>query len=197
MLKSDHQLLAQLRAGDERATALWFQTYQPRLTAYISRKLSQPLDVEELVQETFINCLRSLPNFKGNSSLYTWMCSIANHEVADYFRKRYAKKFIKALPLADFIFGDELKSNQSLDLLDAHQTAETINRVFTKIGRENQELLLLKYVDGQKVKEIARQFGRTPKAIESDLFRARRDFREHYLELTAADEVRKNAGGGE
>ena len=179
-VREEAQLLQRLQAGDEKAVTRWFKLYQPRLARYVAQKLDKPLDAEEIVQEVFINCLRALPSFKGKSSLYTWMCSIANHEVADYFRKRYAKKFIHALPLADFILGEP----DELIIQDAHQTAESLNRVFGQIGAKSKELLLLKYVDGKKVKDIARQFGRSVKAIESDLFRARRDFRSAYQEMT-------------
>ena len=69
-------------------------------------------------------------------------------------------------------------------MLDAHQTAQIIDQVFKKLGTETKELLLQKYIDKRQVKDIAAQAGRTPKAIESDLFRARRDFRHYYLEMT-------------
>ena len=183
LYQDESLLIRDLRAGLERATTFWFHQYEPRLSAYVARKLDKPLDAEEIVQEVFINCLKALPNFKGNSKLFTWMCSIANHEIADYFRKRYAKKFIHALPLADFLLGTD--TDNSLKILDAHQTAETLHRVFSKIGHHYQELLLLKYVDQKKVKDIARQLGRSPKSIESDLFRARRDFREQYQRFEA------------
>lgn len=175
-------LLRDLRLGLPQATTFWFKTYEPKLSAYIARKLDKPLDAEEIVQEVFINCLKALPNFKSHSKIFTWMCSIANHEIADYFRKRYAKKFIHALPLADFLLGDQ--TDEALQILDAHQSAELIHKVFQKIGHHYQELLLLKYVDQKKVKDIARQLGKSVKSVESDLFRARRDFRTHYLEIS-------------
>lgn len=100
------------------------------------------------------------------------MKSIARHEVADYYRKRYAKKALRTLPLSELVLGVEI-SNSS-------ETSEKVVAVLKKMKRDYQELLLLKYVDRKKVKDIARELGRTVKAVESDLFRARRDFRVLY-----------------
>ena len=173
----DSQLLDRLQAGDDQAVTHWFKTYEKRIKHYIMRRVDHPQDVEELVQEVFINCLRNLARFKGKSSLYTWMCAIANHEIADYFRKRYAKKFIHTLPLADYLFNEEVV------IEDAHGLAEKLDHVFAKIGLATKELLLLKYIDKKAVKDIAQQFGKTNKAIESDLFRARQEFKSAFFDL--------------
>ena len=45
------------------------------------------------------------------------------------------------------------------------------------MGSQSQELLMKKYVDKKRVKELAQEFGRSEKAIESELFRARKEFR--------------------
>lgn len=174
MQLEDNQLLLKLRTGDERAVAEWYQSYELRLKRYIMRRIDETQDAEELLQEVFINCLRNLAYFKGKSSLYTWMCSIANHEIADFFRKRYAKKFIHTLPLADYFFSEEVK------IENAHALAERMEAAFSKIGQATKELLLLKYVDRKTVSDIAIKHGKTKKAIESDLFRARQAFKAAY-----------------
>lgn len=168
----DQQLLTRLKNGDSRAVRQWFQDYHDDLLRFVLTKISDKADGEEIVQETFINCLKHLPFFRGRSSLATWMKSIARHEVADYYRKRYAKKALRTLPLSELVLGVEI-SNSS-------ETSEKVVAVLKKMKRDYQELLLLKYVDRKKVKDIARELGRTVKAVESDLFRARRDFRVLY-----------------
>ena len=60
---------------------------------------------------------------------------------------------------------------------DAHETAILVKQVLKKMGSQSQELLMKKYVDKKRVKELAQEFGRSEKAIESELFRARKEFR--------------------
>lgn len=175
MDKTDAKLFSKLKSGDAKAVQEWFEAYHDRLLKFVTVKVSSEKDAEEIVQDTFMSCLRHLPLFRGNSSIWTWMCTIARHEVADYFRKKYAKKAIHALAL------DEMLLSVPID--DAHHISEKVKVALAKLKKEYRELLLLKYVDKKKVKEIAQELGRSVKAVESDLFRARIAFREVYAQL--------------
>lgn len=171
----EEKLIDRLRHGESTASREWFEKYAPALTKFISYKISNPLDIEEIVQEIFINCLKHLPVFSGKSSIKTWMQAVARHEIADYYRKKYAKKIIKTLPLHELILSEPL--------LNASQISAKVGVVLGKMRHDYQELLLLKYVDGKKVKAIARELKRSFKSVEADLFRARKDFKELYVSV--------------
>jgi RNA polymerase sigma-70 factor (ECF subfamily) len=169
VLIPDDQLLADLRTGDSRAVELWFAQYHDRVLQYVITRISIEKDAEEIVQETFMNCLKHLPLFRGNASIWTWMCGIAKHEISDYFRKRYAKKALRTLPLGEMLLADSVTTTS--------EQVEVVQKVLKNMSSEYVELLLKKYLDRKKVKDIAREVGRSVKAIESDLFRAREEFK--------------------
>lgn len=171
----EQQLLRELRAGHKSAVRRWFKLFAPYLLRVATHRLSLKEDAEEIVQETFVNCLKQLPLFRGRSRLRTWMISILNHEIADYYRKQYAKRAIRMTPLADFLL--------ATPVLGASETAERVRAVLAHMTRQKKELLMLKYVDKKRVEEIAQSWGKTVKSIESELFRARREFRALYVEL--------------
>jgi RNA polymerase sigma-70 factor (ECF subfamily) len=187
MLKNlkESQLLQALRLGESNAVRQWYQEYGPKVRTFIAQKISSEADVDELVQETFMNCLKHLPLFRGEAGIWTWMCGVAKHEVSDYYRKKYAKKAITALPLSELLVGAHIQG--------AHETSEQITEhvahVLQSLSEEAQEVLLMKYVDGKKVEEIAEQLQRSVKAIESELFRARRNFRAAYTASLAVQEL--------
>ncbi len=166
---SDRELLNRLKTGDEAAVEVWFKRHHGKLLGFVKSKLSIEKDAEEIVQETFINCLKHLTLFRGESNISTWMQGIARHEIADYYRKRYAKKAITYLPLNELLLGTKIN--------DSHEISEKVKAVFHQLTSEHQELLLLKYVDEKKVKDIAQELGKSVKAVESDLFRAREEFK--------------------
>jgi RNA polymerase sigma-70 factor (ECF subfamily) len=168
----EHLLLAGLRAGEPKAVQEWYQSYEKRLLRYILSRVSNLNDAEELVHDTFLSCLQSLPLFRGESGVWTWMVHVAQHEVADYFRKRYAKKFLHCLPLGERIIFDDLR--------DAHEVASEVHHILKKMAHEHREILLMKYVDRKSVQQIARELSRTVKSVESILFRARIEFRSLY-----------------
>jgi len=169
----DKLLLSQLKSGNAKAVREWFGLYHDRLFQFVASRVSIEKDIEELTQDTFLGCLKHLPLFRGESSIWTWMVRIAQHEVADYYRKRYAKKFIHALPLSEL-----LPFN---DLSDTHEIALKVRQVLAQMAKEEREILLMKYVDGKRVKQIANELGRTAKSVESILFRARNEFRQLYV----------------
>lgn len=170
------QIVELLKIGDPSTVEYWYNNYQPKLTSYVALKVENAADVKEIVQDTFMSCLKHLPLFRGNSSLWTWMVSVTRHEVADYYRKKYAKKALKMLPLSQLLLGTPIG--------DSHQTSEKVRLVLAQMSHETRELLLKKYVDGMKVADIAQDLDRTAKSVESQLFRARAEFRQLYIVAT-------------
>lgn len=176
--KTEKALLVDLKYGLPEAVKKWFATYKPHLTAYVATKIDSSKDRDELVQEVFMHSLKQLPLFRGESSLWTWMCSIARHEIADYYRKRYAKKALKTLPLMDWLVSDHPQ--------DATEVAEIVRVTLSKMTPRYRNLLLGKYLDEYSVKELANQHDKTEKSIESDLFRAREEFKGLWLGVSEA-----------
>lgn len=180
--KTEKALLVDLKFGLPEAVKEWFATYKPHLTAYLATKIDSSKDRDELVQEVFLHSLKQLPLFRGESSLWTWMCSIARHEIADYYRKRYAKKALKTLPLVDWLVCEYPK--------DATEVAESVRATLLKMTPKYRNLLLGKYLDDYSVKELANQHNKTEKSIESDLFRARKEFKGLWVGVSEAGKVK-------
>lgn len=173
-------LVEALKSGNPLAVEYWFREYKHKLKKIAVLKTPSPQIAAEIVQETFISCLQTLNLFQNKSSLLTWMQSVMRHEIADYYRKRYAKKFIQTIPLSDLFFDHSGK--------DPAFQAETVRLVLSRMVQKNRELLLKKYVDCKKVKEIAKELGNSVKAVESDLFRARQEFKHLWLKQEVAHE---------
>ncbi|MCA9368845.1 MAG: RNA polymerase sigma factor [Pseudomonadales bacterium] len=162
-------LILRLQRGEENAVTEWFSLFHDSLFTVAIQKVSSSEDAEEIVQETFLNCMRQIGLFRGKSSIWTWMNAVLRHEIADYYRKKYAKKALRTLPLID---SETLSQVQS-----ASDISDKVSRVLRKMKVEYSELLQQKYIDKKKVLEIAMRFGRSAKSIESDLFRARNEFK--------------------
>ena len=171
--REDAVLLAELRQASPKAVRAWYQAYYSKLHRFVSGKVAVRSDADELTQDVFLSCLKHLPLFRGESSIWTWMIHVAKHEVADYYRKRYAKKFILALPLSEFLPIEPVHH--------AEEISSKVMSVLQEMKQEHRELLLMKYLDKKKVAQIALETGKTQKAVESLLFRARDEFRELFV----------------
>ena len=156
-----------------------YQKYQIRLLNFILTKVKKKEDAEELLQETMISALDSLPLFRGNCSLYTFLCSIAKHEVADFYRKKKIKTFL----FSHFPQLEEIASSVfSLTCeVEEKEIKMKVIKAFRGISEGYSRILRLKYIDGLSYREIAGKLKKSVKAVESKLARARKAFVKIYL----------------
>lgn len=85
---SDKLLVDKIREGDPEAWQQLIDRYEGRLRAFVSLRLNDRADCEDVVQETFIGFLTSLPHFDPHRDLGTYLFSIAAHKLTDHLRKQ-------------------------------------------------------------------------------------------------------------
>jgi RNA polymerase sigma-70 factor, ECF subfamily len=84
---SDRLLIQQIRQGDPRAWETLISRYEGRLLAFVQRRLRDRSATEDVVQETFVGFLNSLPNFDERRELQTYLFTIASHKLTDHLRR--------------------------------------------------------------------------------------------------------------
>ena len=178
MIGSEEKLLARLLAGEKAAFEQFYKQTSKQLLGYAVKKTASMKDAEEIVHDTYLSLLDSLPIFEGKSSLKTFLISILRHELSDYWRKRYAKKAIRTVPFMDQVYTEKLYS--------AKQTALAIKRAYEQLKPWEKKVLKFKYEEGMSVRRIAKHMGWSIKAAESRLFRARRSFKMVFEKVEAS-----------
>jgi RNA polymerase sigma-70 factor, ECF subfamily len=99
MPQSDALLIDEVRRGDEGAWREVIDRYEGRLLAFVGGRVPDRSTAEDIVQETFIGLLVSLPNFDAQRSLEGYLFSIAAHKLVDRLR-RAGRRPATALPEA-------------------------------------------------------------------------------------------------
>ncbi len=110
---SEKELVDQILKNNQKTINKFYKDYKPRLLNFILRKVSNRKDAEEILQDIFVSVLDSLPLFSYKSSLFTWLCAIARHEIVDFYRRKKLKTIIfSRLPflkkIVDRALGPEL-----------------------------------------------------------------------------------------
>src|SRR5579871_5226509 len=85
--ESDRLLIQQIRDGDSRAWETLIARYEGRLLAFVQRRIRDRDASEDVIQETFVGFLNSLPNFDDRRELQTYLFTIASHKLTDHLRK--------------------------------------------------------------------------------------------------------------
>ena len=167
-----------LISEDPRATLEFYNTAKPYLETIFHGKIDNTKDKEEIIQDTIISILDSLPRFKFQSSFKTWAYSIARHELIDYYRKKKIKSILFShFPFLEYLvdkaLGPQLK-------LEEKEAKHKIFNTFKNISEGYSQILRLRYVEGLSVSQIANKLNITYKAAESKLSRARLAFQQEY-----------------
>lgn len=168
--------------GVIRQDKIWLKRFHQRfedyLYNYISQKVGRPEDVEEILQDVFVAAIYSLPSFSGKSSLKSWLTSIARHEIADFYRKQKIKRILfSRLPILEMIADRALSPEMAME---EKEIKEKMISCFLSLSEGYRQVLRLKYIEGCTVKKIALLTGKSVKAVESRLRRARHAFHQNW-----------------
>ena len=85
--EAERLLVQQIRSGDSQAWERLINLYEGRLLAFAVRRVRDRSAAEDIVQETFVGFLNSLPNFDDKRELQTYLFTIASYKVTDHLRR--------------------------------------------------------------------------------------------------------------
>jgi len=173
---NDIQFIKNLRRRDPSAVTQLYNTYADRIYSLVFNQVDRNHEVaQDIVQETFVAALKSATKFRGRSKVYTWLCSIANNKVSDFYRrqKRQAKYQTSKTLEPDQISIGAL----STEPIESTERQEMAKQVLLSLPLHYRQALIFKYVEEMSVLEIGKIMGRSPKSIEGLLARARRELR--------------------
>ncbi|MFC2008724.1 RNA polymerase sigma factor [Chloroflexota bacterium] len=164
---------------DENALTLdtLYEGYRERLLRFVLTKVGgDAVAAEDIVQEAFTAALVSLSGFRSRSSPYTWLCSIAQHKIADHYRSQPPGHGTAELSL-DYLADDESQDTTASSIerwMEHRETRDMVRRALHDLPPGYSNVIRYKYFEGLSVNEISFEIGRSPKAVEGLLARARR-----------------------
>ncbi len=171
----ERALLAAVLQKDRKAAAEFVSRYADPIYAYVSRRLAPRTDlVEDVVQDVFLAALEKLDTFAGESAVVGWLLGIARHKVQDVYRARLREPE----PVADPELVNAHPAEPRLDeLIDVARAEEKARRILERLPAAYSAVLQWRYWEKRSIKEMAAQTGKTEKAMERLLARARTYFR--------------------
>lgn len=171
---SDLELVELLLHKNDTALAELVRRYEKKLHNFVFKKLRSHETAQEIVQDVFIELFDALRSYKRTASLKTYLFTIAQYKSIDFIRKQKIKRVMfSAIP--PYIL-ERLKTILIDDEIDKKELSQKIEKVFGVMPNDYGLIIRLKYMDGYRVKEIAKKLSLSSKATESLLYRARKAF---------------------
>lgn len=169
-MDDDKALLAALKRRDVAALEALIEAHGTRLLRSATLLCGNETDAQDLVQDTFVEALRSAHRFRGQSSLYTWLHSIllnlTRHHHRDNRRLIYDnEQAARDVPVVE-------EQPVSLDLETA--TSE-LKHALRELSDPHREVLVLRYYEHMKIDDMARHLGVSTGTVKSRLHYAVRE----------------------
>lgn len=176
---SDQELLEGLRAQSEPHFAELYNRYFQRIYNFVYARMRNHAETEEVVQETFLAVFRSFENYRGQSSLLSWIYGIAKNTTNNSLRR--AKSQSERIDLAD---DEDLLPRPSLDVgspdeqLDLHRFRDQLSERLDQVASWQAEIFEMRHFENLSIPEISARTSRSSDAVRSSLYRVKRLFYE-------------------
>lgn len=165
----EDEILIKRAQNNPRAYEALYKKYAKRVYDYFWFRAGRVKEVaEDLAQETFVKAYQKLPSFRLRAySYFSYLLTIAHNTLVKYYKKPKTASIEELGDVAESAPGDTLEKR-----LAEKEMSELLWRAVGSMPEK--EILLLKYRDGLKVKDIARFTGKSENAVKLALSRARK-----------------------
>lgn len=147
-----------------------YEKYASKIYKYIYALCKDNDIAEEILQDTFYKAIKSADSFQGNSTIYTWLCTIAKNSWRNYLIR---KKKIKFVPLEE-----EILSNIETEGAEDKQGVLEIYKAMHKLEPMTKEIMLIKLHSSLTFKEIGNLFGKSEQWARTKYYRGKLKMRE-------------------
>ncbi len=161
-----NEIIRAAQRGEESAVVTIYQRYSQAIYRYIAYRVPVE-EAEDLTAEVFVNVVEALPNYKISGAPFeAWLYRIAGARVADYHRRFTRHPTTELLDSTP-----EYDSLPEEQILESQETNE-LRAAMAQLSQEQQEILLLRFVNHKSHEEVARIVNKSVSAVKTIQHRA-------------------------
>jgi RNA polymerase sigma-70 factor (ECF subfamily) len=200
------QLVERAALGDATAFRVLFQRHRGDVARLVYRMLSVPADLEDVVQEVFVQVYRSLKDFRGQAKLSTWIHRVTVNVVLMHRRSAKSRPVLTEEAPGDIVADAE--GTLPDEDTDRRERIRAFQRLLARLADKKRIVFVLHELEGLAPAEIASIVGAPVLTVRTRLFYARRELEAMLPEepslaglgetfVKVADVAREPTGGDE
>lgn len=174
--KSDELLITLFQQGERGAFRILVERYHARIKNLIYSIFHEPDIIDDLAQEVFIKAYEALPQFRFQSSFYTWLYRIAVNKSRDELRRRKVRRLFSLQSMLES--RDQELTSKMVVHPEEKEMQELIGRGLQSLPERFRLPIILKDIEGRSYEEIAEIMDCEIGTVKSRLSRARAMLRE-------------------
>ncbi|HEY3358151.1 MAG TPA: RNA polymerase sigma factor [Polyangia bacterium] len=159
------------RRGEPRAYTELYRTYRTQIAGHLYRLLGGPAELEDALQDTFIEAFRSINRFRGDAKLSTWLHGIAIHIALRRLRSRG-----RQLPQTTIEPAPVVADAQQASTLEARRRLARVAAILDTLAPKKRIVFVLHEIEGHPLNEIAKLVGAPEITVRTRLHYARKEF---------------------
>jgi RNA polymerase sigma-70 factor (ECF subfamily) len=169
------EALAVRARDDGRAFGLIYDRYVDRVYRYVRYRTADPRDAEDLTSEVFLRALGAIGRYEPRAPFYSWIYRIARNAVVDHHRARREPASYDEISDRPDGHPDVDPERQAV----ASDRRERMRRAMGHLPEEQQEVIVLRFIEGLSPEEVAVVVGKRASAVRDIQFRALHALRRH------------------
>jgi len=174
----DIELASAVSRNDPNAVSQLFAFYNEPIARYI-RTVAPHLsdnDTQDIVQETFIAVLHSIKDYRGESSLSTWVLRISYFKSIDFLRRHKSLEKSES-PLSDVAANEDINfvdpAGSAEDKAISNEEIQLIYKGLASLPEEQRQVIYFRYVMGMRVEDVAETMKLSRRMVELHITRGR------------------------
>ena len=178
---SERDLVQKCQAGDPEAFDELVARYRNRIFGMIYNMVHNEQDAWDLTQDSFLKAWKSIGNFRGQSSFYTWIYRIVTNVTIDWLRKKHVKgsgaEFDDAIQLKEIDPASRTVPRAGAlphQRMERNEIRGRIDEAIAQLSPEHRAVILMKEIEDMQYHEIAEALGCSIGTVMSRLFYARK-----------------------
>jgi RNA polymerase sigma-70 factor (ECF subfamily) len=161
-VQDEESLVRRAQQRDQEAFAQLYEEYFDRIFRYITLKIGDKAEAEDMTQQVFLNALRSISSFKWKGIPFSaWLYRIAHNQVVDHLRKKQKRT---AIPINESLAGGDsnpqLMAERSLDI-------EQLLLATQRLTEAQRQVTSLRFAGELSIAEVAKIMGKSQGAVKA------------------------------
>lgn len=179
---TDNELIHEIRAGSNDALETLVSRYESRVYSLAYRMMGNKEDAEDVLQDTFLNVVRSIDGFRSRSSFSTWLYRIAANAALTKLRKR-SKREKSEGEFLDEVYSVKDAAHAESSLVDwsdgpverllDEEARQVMDEAIAELPEKYRVVFVLRDAEGMPAAEVAKILDLSIPAVKSRLHRAR------------------------
>jgi RNA polymerase sigma-70 factor (ECF subfamily) len=183
---SDIEIIESVKRGNTGDFALLMERYQDRAFSLLKRMLKNEMDAEEVLQDSFLKAYNSLQNFRGDAKFSTWFYKIVYNTALTNISSKKRQIRMEMSSLEDHF---DLEEEDNEVYSQTENAKEYLLKVVDKLPVRNALVLILFYIDGLSLSEIAEVMDMSLVNTKVILHRSRNSLRDLLLKHNYQEEI--------